>query len=106
MNPIEFTSEDTFDADAAEGHVVLFFTGRGCGYCNMAEKVLAKADLGGMRVLKVDGNANQRLCDAFGVEGYPHMSLLVDRYDIGVEHVGFKNGDALRAWLDDAKEMK
>jgi len=102
------TSSDTFEKDIADGVSIIYFSGEGCGFCTAVDrdlKAFPSAMLRDVPIYKIDGPSNPAICKIFDVDGYPHLLIIVEGYDIGNEIIGYSSKAALQEFLECAQSI-
>ena len=96
MAVIHLTS-DNFDAEIAEGLVMLDFWATWCGPCQMLAPVLEEI-AAEVKVAKIDVDKNPELAMAFGVENIPTVLAFRDGQIVG-KSIGLVGKESLLALL-------
>ena len=73
--------KDEFNADLAEGAVLVDFYSKTCGPCKMLSFILNDIDKqfgDKVKIIKIDFEENPDLIDKYKVEGYPTLIMFKD----------------------------
>ncbi|HZZ96051.1 MAG TPA: thioredoxin [Jatrophihabitantaceae bacterium] len=81
MSDIAYVTDDTFDAEVAEGVVLVDFTASWCGPCKALAPVLddiAADPATNFRIVKVDIDDSPATKERFQIRGVPTLVLMED----------------------------